>query len=136
MAPIASLTSDAWIEILSRLSSLSDLHSAIISSRHILYAFYERRTALISIVPRAEIIASHENNAYEHAEVAAARLKRKSVADAIIIHEAIEPLLKDTSHDPRYYKWCLSFCHLHFRQNPSYQGKRQALLQRAYQDLP
>jgi hypothetical protein len=135
MAPLALLTSDAWIEILSRLSSLSDLHSAILSSRQILNAFYERRTALISTVLRAEIIALHEDNVYNHIEIVTARLKLKPVADAIIIHEAIGPLLKDTKRDPRYYKWCLSLSRLYFRQNPSYHDKRQALLQRAYQDI-
>lgn len=108
MTPVALLTSDAWIEILSRFSSLNDLHSAILSSRQILNAFSERRTTLISVVLRAEITA---------------RLKVKPVADAIIIHEAIGPLLKATARDPRYYKRCLGLCRLYSRQNSSYQDK-------------
>ncbi len=135
MVPSTSLTSDAWIEVLSQFSSLSDLHSAILSSRQILNAFHERRTALISLVLRAEILASHEDNAYKHAEVVAARLKLKPVTDAIIIHEAIEPLLKDLARDSRYYKWLLNLCRLYSRQPQSYQYKRQALLQRGYQDI-
>jgi hypothetical protein len=135
MVPVALLTSDAWIEILSQFSSLSDLLSAVLSSRQILISFYERRTALISKVLRAEIIASHEDNAYKYAEVVAARLKLKPVTDTIIIHEAIGPLLKDTARDTRYYKWCLNLCRLYSRLNPRYQDKRQALLQRAYQDM-
>jgi hypothetical protein len=76
---------------------------------------------IISVVLLAEIIASHEDNAYKHAEVVAARLKLKLVTDTIIIHEAIGR--------------CLDLCRLYSRQNPSYQDKRQALLQRAYQDM-
>jgi hypothetical protein len=133
---MVSLPNDVWIEILGQLSFLSDLHSAILSSRQILSAFRERRTALISIVLRAEIIASDEDDAYKHAELVAARLKFKPVGNVILIHEAIAPLLKDTARDSRYYKWCLRLCRLYSsRQNPIYQGKRQALLRRAYEDI-
>ena len=124
MAPVASFTSDAWIEILRRFSSLIDLHSAILSSRQILNVFYERRTALISMISNAEIIASHEDNAYKHAEIVAVCLKLKPVADAIIIHETIRPLLEETACDTRYYNWCLNLCRLYSRQNLSYQNKR------------
>ncbi|KAF2668283.1 hypothetical protein BT63DRAFT_455919 [Microthyrium microscopicum] len=85
MAPVTSLTNDVWIEILSQLSSLDDLHGAILSSRRILDSFYERRTALLSMVLRTEIITSHEDDPYNHAKVVTARMKTKPINEAIII---------------------------------------------------
>jgi hypothetical protein len=142
MAPLASLTNDAWIEILSQLSSLKDLRSAVLSSRRILNAFYERRTALISTVLRAEIIASYQDFPYEHARAVVRRLRHKPLDDKIVILEAIAPLLKESRSDERHYKWCEQLCWLYNyhilgsgQTPPSLVERRHAFLQRAHQDM-
>lgn len=133
MASTALLNSDAWIEVLSRLSSLQDLRSAILSSRQILDAFYERRKALTSQVFIAEIAASSEKDVYKHVENLAARKKSKSIDDNVLLQECVEPLLASTKGHPKYYKWCLGLCRLYSIGGRDYDAKREALLNRVYQ---